>query len=82
MIRRITDDAQRARAEMLRQECAAWVVRVLNQAGRVTAPQLVQVARGKWSESTIRSALIRLRLAGLVRKTRYRHHRARRWESC
>jgi len=82
MIGRIADDAQRARAEMLRQECAAWVVRVLNLAGRVTAPQLARIARGKWSESSIRQALVKLRLAGLVRKTRYYHHRAQRWESC
>lgn len=80
----VLNDAQRARAEILRQDatCAAWVMRVVNLAGRITAPQLVAVARGKWSESTIRSALARLRLAGFVRKTSIRRGRARRWEPC
>jgi hypothetical protein len=78
------NDVQRARAEILRRDatCAAWVMRVVNLAGRITAPQLVAVARGRWSESAVRSALVRLRLAGFVRKTSIRRGRARRWEPC
>lgn len=78
------DNAQRARVEILRRQsrCAAWCLRVLNMCPRLTAPQLARVARGRWSESTIRAALGRLRLAGFARKTPYRHRRARRWEPC
>lgn len=80
----MADNAHIARVELLRRahRSPAWVLRVLNEGGRLTAPQIARVARGRFSESTIRAALTKLRLAGMARLTPYYRSRARRWESC
>ncbi len=79
----MADNAHIARVELLRKQhgCAAWVLRCLNCCP-LTPPEIARVARGKWSLSTIRGALGRLRLAGFARKTRRCRRRARQWEAC